>query len=349
MKKQRWGSILLALCLALAFGASQAAAAPTEDTFKKCTDGKDNDRDGDIDGADLDCEDVLAGGGGGGGGGGAQDIPLCMTLATAADHAADGIGGIAAIPLLDPLFDEFGSDFPYPFQTFCHNEGDLFHALIKRKGGVLAISMQTGAIERIQLDFIDCVRTADDKDPEFVGDPSCKDSRDFGDDPATAGLWDGNIVRGTPTKDEGRGIDQLAVLAFSIDQDVTALVADGVSEFDLTVQFWFFHIHGDPPGTIRGINYGPSVTGTIGISEDKPCASHKVRVTEGVDGTCWTVESFLDDEACLLRQTGHGGNTEIELQGAYNMPFTITLQAFSGDFDVDGNPLDVDGALGSCL
>ena len=248
------------------------------------------------------------GGGGDDTSGGAQDIPLCMTLATAVET-----GGITAIDRIDAL------TFPYAFQTFCHNEGDLFHAEIRRKDGALAITMQPGPIEGIQLDFRACVGF----------DPNCAE-RDFG-----------AIVNGTPPN-ERRRIDQLAVLEFSI-EDFPVL---GAADVDLTVQFQFFHIQEDPPGTIRGINYGPSVTGTnfLGISED--CVDGGVSVMTEGPGT-WTVESddFFGDQACLFRQTGHGGNTEIELQGKYHMPFQLVLQAFSGDFDADGCPLRDDGTL----
>lgn len=62
---------LTVLCMlgliALTVASTDSIAAPREDTAQKCSDGKDNDRDGLIDAADPDCEDVGGGGGGTGG------------------------------------------------------------------------------------------------------------------------------------------------------------------------------------------------------------------------------------------------------------------------------------------
>ena len=75
MERKGIGVILMAGCLVFAFSVIPAEAAPKpkpEDTAQRCSDGKDNDEDGLIDGADPDCEGLTGGGGGGGSAGGGK-------------------------------------------------------------------------------------------------------------------------------------------------------------------------------------------------------------------------------------------------------------------------------------
>ena len=54
MEKKRWSMIFMALCLILASSVSPVEAG-AEDTARKCSDGKDNDRNGFIDCNDNEC------------------------------------------------------------------------------------------------------------------------------------------------------------------------------------------------------------------------------------------------------------------------------------------------------
>ena len=65
MERKGIGVILMAVCLVFAFSVMPAEAQPTEDTVKKCNDGRDNDRNGLTDGEDPSCEGLTGGGGGG--------------------------------------------------------------------------------------------------------------------------------------------------------------------------------------------------------------------------------------------------------------------------------------------
>jgi len=58
MEKKRWVFIFSALCLSLAFSVSSVEAQGAENNAKKCSDGKDNDRDGFTDCADQSCIDA---------------------------------------------------------------------------------------------------------------------------------------------------------------------------------------------------------------------------------------------------------------------------------------------------
>ena len=89
MGKKRWVLIVSALCLAFVFSVSSVEAAPREDTAKKCSDGRDNDKDGDVDGDDSDCEEF--GDPGDPGGDGEPIIEDCpVDLLCIADVGLDG-------------------------------------------------------------------------------------------------------------------------------------------------------------------------------------------------------------------------------------------------------------------
>lgn len=94
MRGLSWRPMLAALlmvagALALAPATSEAASGsaspllPPENTLARCTDGRDNDRDGLVDAADPDCDDVLSGGGGDPGG-------SLSSLTMLGDTASDG-------------------------------------------------------------------------------------------------------------------------------------------------------------------------------------------------------------------------------------------------------------------
>ena len=85
---------LTALCMlgliVLIIANTDSVAAPTEDTAKKCSDGRDNDRDGFIDADDHPDCDPFSGGGGGGGGGTGGNIPQKIGV-----HRHIGLGNAA--------------------------------------------------------------------------------------------------------------------------------------------------------------------------------------------------------------------------------------------------------------
>ena len=261
-------------------------------------------------------------GGPGGGRGDEEAIPLCMTLAE--DTDIQRIGGNGGV------------------QTFCDGQDPAHvHISISRKnGGNFAGWMSPGATPLIQLDFTDCTS----------GNCGALDFEDVVtgvDDPINRGLANVTFLSGSD--DGGLHFDFESLVPDDIGEEGDP---SGATFVDLVVGFGFY---GDGAGTTRGINYGLDVTSLNVADSPQTCFSNKVTVKRVTPG-CWEVSSDFSavGQACLFKESGHGKNASILLQGKYDMPFMMTLQAFSRTFDPNtGAPLGDDGKplphVGSCL
>ena len=158
-----------------------------------------------------------------------------------------------------------------------------------------------------KLVFSDCVFDDDDLDPDC-------DNRKIALDAQSFILSGGNFVGLTSglagvAFNAGEDLDFLTDLEDSDTMDVSLVVPIDVFSGQIPT----------PKQSTRTINYGTRFE----------CGSDPVTVTR-LDEGCWEVESFPDNVACLILDTGHGSKAAFELQGRYNMPFLMTLRTFSG-------------------
>jgi len=232
-----------------------------------------------------------------------------------------GGGGGGTVPLCVTLTG--GKVTPDGSEPYCHGEeveadpsvsGFFVIAHIANGTGnfVFNASNSDPQVRSIDLDFSACV-----PDTVLPGNEALCDTRE---------------------DDFGLFVNDTSFLFATRDFDIRSLGTSDMDNTDSVGLFLRFNVNKQDK-TFEQINF----------RDADGCKGDPVRVERLSEG-CWTVESIAPDlgadpvvegdEACLLKTTGRGRNAPIVVQGKYHMPFFMTLQAFSGNFDVAGVPLD---------